>query len=267
MQRFYQSEWPEVDSHVVVMVDSINELGATVRLLEYGGKEGLIQLSELSVRRIRSIGSVIQVGREEVVCVLRVDESKNCIDLSKKRVTQEEIKACRNRYRQAKTVHEIIKYVCENNNMNVCDLYNLLWNEHCPSLYELFLALQKGDRVLNHEIQNTLLNEINHRILLKPKTIRADISLMCFGIDGIDAIKSTIQAGIEIAPMPISIKLASSPVYIIQCECQDESVGLDAVNVVISRMKNVIKGFDLGQLEVLSEAKSDLPVNFDFADE
>ena len=38
--------------------------------------EGMILLSELSRRRIRSVQKLIRVGRNEVVVVLRVDKEK-----------------------------------------------------------------------------------------------------------------------------------------------------------------------------------------------
>jgi hypothetical protein len=62
-------------------------MGAYVALLEYNGIEGMILLSELSRRRIRSISKLIKVGRQEPVMVLRVDKEKGYIDLSKRRVS------------------------------------------------------------------------------------------------------------------------------------------------------------------------------------
>jgi translation initiation factor 2 subunit 1 len=47
-----------------------------IRQLEYDNIEGMILLSELSRRRIRSIQKLIRVGRNEVVVVLRVDKEK-----------------------------------------------------------------------------------------------------------------------------------------------------------------------------------------------
>ena len=54
----------------------IAEMGAYVKLLEYDNIGGMILLSELSRRRIRSIQKLIRVGRNEVVVVLRVDKEK-----------------------------------------------------------------------------------------------------------------------------------------------------------------------------------------------
>ena len=74
--RMYESRFPEVDDLVMVNVRQIAEMGAYVHLLEYNSIEGMILLSELSRRRIRSIQKLIRVGRNEVVVVLRVDKEK-----------------------------------------------------------------------------------------------------------------------------------------------------------------------------------------------
>lgn len=60
----------------MVNVRSIAEMGAYVSLLEYNNIEGMILLSELSRRRIRSINKLIRIGRNECVVVIRVDKEK-----------------------------------------------------------------------------------------------------------------------------------------------------------------------------------------------
>jgi len=79
--------------------------------LEYDNIEGMILLSELSRRRIRSIQKLIRVGRNEVVVVLRVDKEKGYIDLSKRRVSPEDITKCEERYMKSKTVASIMRHV------------------------------------------------------------------------------------------------------------------------------------------------------------
>ena len=73
---------------MVVMVKSIDEMGAYVKLLEYNNVEGMILMTELSRRRIRSINKLLRVGKQEVVSVLRVDTDRGYIDLSKKAVAE-----------------------------------------------------------------------------------------------------------------------------------------------------------------------------------
>merc|ERR1719431_2315088 len=96
--RYYAEKFPEVDDVVMVNVQSIAEMGAYVRLLEYDNIEGMILLSELSRRRIRSINKLIRVGRDECVVVIRVDKEKGYIDLSKRRVSKEDIERCTEKY-------------------------------------------------------------------------------------------------------------------------------------------------------------------------
>lgn len=66
----------QVDDVVMVNVRAIAEMGAYVYLLEYNNIEGMILLSELSRRRIRSINKLIRVGKTEPVVVIRVDKEK-----------------------------------------------------------------------------------------------------------------------------------------------------------------------------------------------
>ena len=60
--RMYEEKYPEVDEVVMVQVKSIAEMGAYVSLLEYNNIDGMILLSELSRRRIRSVNKLISGG-------------------------------------------------------------------------------------------------------------------------------------------------------------------------------------------------------------
>merc|ERR1712196_594531 len=111
--RFYEEPFPEVESLVMVNVRNIAEMGAYVSLLEYNNVEGMILLSELSRRRIRSINKLIRIGKQEVCMVLRVDKEKGYIDLSKRRVSQEDIQKCDERFQRSKSVHSIVRHVSE----------------------------------------------------------------------------------------------------------------------------------------------------------
>lgn len=66
--RMYETKFPEVDDVVMVQVKSIAEMGAYVSLLEYNNIEGMILLSELSRRRIRSITKLIKVNNQCLLC-------------------------------------------------------------------------------------------------------------------------------------------------------------------------------------------------------
>lgn len=121
-------------------------MGAYVKLLEYDNIDGMILLSELSRRRIRSIQKLIRIGKNEVVVVLRVDKEKGgtvywpllwyrelstdilsrntgYIDLSKRRVSPEDIGKCEERYNKGKSVHSIMRHVAEKTKTPIETLY------------------------------------------------------------------------------------------------------------------------------------------------
>ncbi|PHT38866.1 Eukaryotic translation initiation factor 2 subunit 1 [Capsicum baccatum] len=75
--RMYESKYPEIDQAVMIQVKSMADSGAYISLLEYNNIEGVILFSELSRRRIRSISSLIKVGRVEPVMVFRVCKEKD----------------------------------------------------------------------------------------------------------------------------------------------------------------------------------------------
>merc|ERR1719229_38138 len=98
-------------------------MGAYCSLLEYNGIEGMILMSELSRRRIRSVNRLIRVGRQEIVAVLRVNKEKGYIDLSKKRVSPEDVAAVEERWNKSKAVHSIFRHVAKNSQFGVLELY------------------------------------------------------------------------------------------------------------------------------------------------
>ena len=121
--RYYEEQFPDIESVVMVNVRTIADMGAYVSLLEYNNIEGMILLSELSRRRIRSIHKLIRVGRSEVVMVLRVDRDKGYIDLSKRRVSPEDVARAEERFTKAKAVHGVLRHVAEKRKYYLEDLY------------------------------------------------------------------------------------------------------------------------------------------------
>ena len=72
----------------------------------------------------RSAGSPLHLERASQVCmVLRVDKEKGYIDLSKRRVSAEDVLKCDERYQRSKAVHSIIRHISELRHVEMEDLY------------------------------------------------------------------------------------------------------------------------------------------------
>lgn len=167
--RMYANEFPEIDEVVMVQVRSIAEMGAYVALLEYNNVEGMILLSELTRRRIRSVNKLIRVGKQEVCMVLRVDREKGYIDLSKRRVSQEDVQKCDERFQRSKAVHSIVRHVSEVQRVDMEALYHqTAWPlyEKFGHAYEAFCAaLSDPDSIFNDEVMPGLSADLRGAML------------------------------------------------------------------------------------------------------
>jgi translation initiation factor 2 subunit 1 len=144
--RFYENQYPELEECVLVNVTDIKEMGAYVTLLEYDHIPGMILLSELSRRRIRSMNKLVRVGRTEIVMVIRVDKEKGYIDLSKSRVDPEDVGKCEERFNKAKSVHSVLRHVAGLKGLKLETLYQQVgWPlyrkyGHAYDAFKLFLS-------------------------------------------------------------------------------------------------------------------------------
>ena len=96
----------------------------------------MILLSELSRRRIRSINKLIRVGRTEPVVVIRVDKDKGYIDLSKRRVSPEDIERCTEVFSKGK--------VCENTqSTSTLTMHSFQMGLHIKHILYILISLSR----------------------------------------------------------------------------------------------------------------------------
>jgi len=264
--RYYANKFPEIDECVVVQVRQIQEMGAYVKLLEYDGIEGMILLSELSRRRIRSIQKLIRVGRNEVVVVMRVDKEKGYIDLSKRRVSAEDVVKCDERYNKSKTVHSIMRHVAEKGDRDFEQLNQAItWPlyKKFGHAYDAFkLAITDPDTVfagltIPPDVMEDLRANIARRLTPQPVKVRADFELTCFTYAGIDAIKRALEAGERVSTeaIPIQIRLVAPPLYVMVSNATDKAGAIEALEHCLEVIREDVAK-DQGELTVKLKPKA-----------
>jgi len=258
--RFYEKDFPEVDECVMVRIEDVGEMYSYVKLLEYGEIQGMMQFTEVTrSSRIRSINKLVRVGKEEVCVVLRVDEEKGNIDISKKKATQEDIKITTDRYVKAKTVHSICERLSEitkGNNQTVEEnteelCKKIIWPlykkyGHCYDAFKLSLSDPKEvfeSLQISEEILKPLLSIIEHRLKPKPSKIRADIELNCFSSEGIDAIKRALKEGEKFVSKDIQLKiqLVAPPAFVLLTTTSDIRNGIILMKKAIEEIDKEIQ--------------------------
>eukprot|EP00897_Mesotaenium_endlicherianum_P000793 jgi/Mesen1/10714/ME000090S10172 len=278
--RMYEARYPEVDDVVMVQVKNIADMGAYVSLLEYNNIEGMILLSELSRRRIRSISSLIKVGRQEPVMVVRVDKQKGYIDLSKRRVNEEDVGTCEERYNKSKMVHSIMRHVAETMDVDLEDLYvHVAWPlyKKYGHAFEAFkLVVNDPDAVLDvltrevketgpdgeepalsDDVKDALVKNVRRRMTPQPLKIRADIELKCFHYDGVLHIKDAMRKAEQVSTedCPVKIKLVAPPLYVLTTQTLDKEKGIQVLNKAVKACQESIEK-NKGKLAVKEAARA-----------
>ena len=251
--RFYKNKYPEIESVVMVNVRNIADMGAYVSLLEYNNIEGMILLSELSRRRIRSIHKLIRVNRNEVVMVLRVDEDKGYIDLSKRRVSPEDVAKCEDRFNKAKAVHGVFRHLAERRKLYLEDLYEKvgwpLYEKYGHAFDAFKLAIQEDGNVdifedidIPIDLKEELKAYILRRLAPQQVKIRSDIEVSCFTYEGIDAIREALFAGMELSTdnMKIKINLIAPPIYVLSTMTYEKDMGVKLLQTAIDMIEEKI---------------------------
>lgn len=257
--RFYQKKWPEPNDLVVVKVKSVTGSGIYTELLEYNNVEGFMALSELARRNVRRIRDIIKAGQEEIMMVVRVDAAKHFIDLSLKRVEEEERKLHRDKYEKAKFVHSMIRHVAETCNESIEDLYDTcIWpymEETSKTAHDIIVI--ENDHALqlfssaSIPVQECLQKTMKQRLRKQTVQIIAKIQLFTTHPDGIDRIKNILKIE-PFTSAPVQIRSDSIPNYVVWTVTDQPEEGLRSVSQVCERIQQLAQsGFPFDQFNII----------------
>jgi translation initiation factor 2 subunit 1 len=281
--RFYEEKFPELHEAVNTNVTEIGEMGAYVKLLEYNNVPGMILLSELSRRRIRSINKLVRVGRDECAVVVRVDRDKGYIDLSKRRLSDDEKKRCENKFEKAKHVNSIVKHTADVLGMQTNEeledfMSKTAWaldriykkpEEAYKASYDCFKKAVDDPAILDQldisdEQKDILLKTIRQRLTPQAEKLRAEIEVTCFNYEGVDAIKAALRKGMECSTeaVPIKINLYAPPTYFMTTLTNDKNMGFEVLNNAMDLIKAEIESkggsFDIRKAPHIDELPADV---------
>lgn len=274
--RFYEERFPQLHEAVNTNVTSIGDMGAYVKLLEYNHVDGMILLSELSRRRIRSINKLVRVGRDECAVVVRVDEEKGYIDLSKRRLSDEEKVRCANKFEKAKHVNSIVKHTADLLNMQTNQeledfMAKTAWTldkqfhkaeEEYKASYDCFKkAVDDPSMLANLDIteiqRETLLKTIRQRLTPQAQKLRSEIEVTCYSYEGVDAIKQALNKGLTHTTeyVPLRITLIAPPLFVMTTITNDRKSGVDIMNAAMDSIKEEIESLG-GRFEIKKMVES-----------
>jgi len=166
MVYYYKKKIPSIDDIVIAKVEKISEYGIQVTLIEYDGIRGFINCGEVSRKKRVNLNKLLTVGKDILLNVIQVDPVKGFIDLSKRSITDEDIKLFNEKHKTHIQLYNIFKHIYMKLN-NIDNLININWDNlyefMCETLWKIQVEFENEyliDKILNKELNSEIINLI-----------------------------------------------------------------------------------------------------------
>jgi translation initiation factor 2 subunit 1 len=220
-------EWPQESELVVCTVENVKDFVAFVSLDEYGGRQGLIPISEIATGWIKYIRDHIREGQKIVCKVLNVDRNRGHIDLSLKDVNEHQRREKIREWKNESKARKWIGFVAETAAEPAIAIEDAIFN-HYGALYPVFEDIvTEGDTVikklgLSKKAGDALLH-IAHESVKAPRVeVIGNLILTSTLPDGISVIKKALKsAEPKIAGVDIELLYLGAPTYRIKVTAPD----------------------------------------------
>jgi translation initiation factor 2 subunit 1 len=225
--------WPEVGYLVIATVKRVESYGAYVELDEFGAKEGLLHISEISSRWVRNIRNHVRPGQKVVLQVLRTDPGKRQVDLSLRRVSKDEKRKKLEEWKKARKAETLLTQAAHELNIDLRVLYESEGSkivEYYESLYEGLESASKNGKTalvevgVSSDVAEVLSGIAKDKIVFKGVTIQGIIEMTSLSNEGVEDIKMAFVDAAEVADeyeSSINITTMGAPKYRIELTADD----------------------------------------------
>ena len=197
-----RKELPSPNEHVVATVKEIFDYGAYVELDEYNNMRAYLPWSEIASRWVRDIRDVISENQKIVVKVIRVQRHKKYVDVSLKRVYDNERKRKMLSFKRAQKAEKILEIAAEKLGKTLDDAYEQVgWplEDYYGEIYAgLEQVAMRGEEALKEagipeEWWKPLMEVVSKQIRIKKVKIGGTATIRSYSSDGVKVVKKVLS--------------------------------------------------------------------------
>lgn len=249
-------DWPEEGEIVVATVVRIEGHGAYVTLDEYANKEGLLHISEISSSWVRNIRNHVRERQKVVLHILRVSPERNQIDLSLRRITQDERRKKIEDWKKNRKADTLMRSASGTLKVSEDDLYKKVGTkivDHFGSLYlGLEAAAKNGMDVLveagvTKKASKVLAKVAHEKIVIKGVTIYGTMEVTSMASDGVEFIKETLLSTKKLAAEDdavVDLISLGAPKYRIEVTAEDYKIAESVLGKVVKHAEDAWSDHD-----------------------
>lgn len=242
MKEKKKKEYPEEGELVVCTVKQIFPYGAFVTLDDYGDRQGMIHIKEISSSWVKNIRDFVREGQKTVTKVLRVDPEKSQVDLSLRHTTTQQRKWKMQESKKGKKVEKLLEYYARENNVTMEkieeEIIEPIENKY-PSLHEGLedLLLDKSKlKIIPSHYRESLFALLQQNMEHPAVEITGVIDIRCFENNGIEVIKEILSSVMD---KDSEITLLGSPRYLLRVRATNYKAAEE-------KMKNIQESIQKG---------------------
>ncbi|MEL9970889.1 translation initiation factor IF-2 subunit alpha [Metallosphaera sp.] len=155
---------PREGEILIATVRKVFDYGSYVTLDEYGGLQAYLPWSEISTRWVKNIRDVVKEDRKVIVKVIRVDRRKGTVDVSLKKVNDDDRKKKNAQWKRVQKLDKILEIASQKLKRQEKEAWEQVAWKLEEKYGDAFEALQKASK----EGENVLLEAGVPEIWIKP---------------------------------------------------------------------------------------------------
>ena len=195
-----KQDFPEEGELVMCTITKVLPNSVFATLNEYDNKSGMIHISEVSPGRIRNIRDFVVEGKVIVCKVLKIDKQRGYIDLSLRRVNENQRKNKVNDVKLETKAEKIVEFCAKKLKKDV----QAFFDEISPGIFKKYDGLSScfmdvinkgislGDLGIKKEHADALEEQIRERIKPVEVEIKGVFDITTYIADGVEIIKNTL---------------------------------------------------------------------------
>ena len=245
---------PSIQELVVVKIAEVTQFAAWCDLLEYDAK-GMIPISEAAGKWIFDAREVVKEGEIRVAKVIKVEEDKNLVHLSLKRVSKTDEKEKLNEFRKEERGEKLLEMAAKKLGKRLEEAYKevgFLLQEKFGSLYDAIINVKKiSSKLEKLNVPKDWIDAINEIVekSVKEKEIELKFELEIKSLEpnGIEIIKSILKEAEE--KTGGKVRYLSAPIYRLELKTTDPKKDEKKILTALEKVKSKYPNFSFRRIE------------------
>lgn len=223
--------FPSEGDLVIATVVKVFSHGAFAKLDEYEGKEGFIHISEVASIWVKNIRDYVREGQKTVAKVLSVDKAKGHIDLSVRRVGDNQRTNKTQEWKRAQKAEKLLELAAREIKKSLDEAYTEVgfvleerYGEIYTGLEEILIDSEKALVGVPKKWWPAVERVANENIVLPTVEIEGILELRSTSGDGVLTIKEALKKALELQrekETNLDIQYLSPPKYRIHVTAPD----------------------------------------------